>query len=155
MVNLAEMQKDANTQMSSMIDVVFLLLIYFILVHKPIVEETLFNTGLGSGGGGKPGSTLLWIDVTQLFKDDPEKDLTYYTIRNKLWKLDDIQDLLYENFSDDDTSTLLINCGPNARHEKLIRLLDVCHTAGVTNLTIVNDEGIPFKEKKNRIKISL
>ena len=34
---------EAEVPMSSMIDIVFLLLIYFILTQKPIIDETLLS----------------------------------------------------------------------------------------------------------------
>ncbi len=39
---------EAEIPMSSMIDVVFLLLIYFVVTQKPIIEDTLLGINLPS-----------------------------------------------------------------------------------------------------------
>ena len=42
-------------------------------------------------------------------------------------------------------TTVMINCGPNAKHKKLVKLLDMCSKAGLTKLNIVEDESVIFK----------
>jgi hypothetical protein len=46
--------------------------------------------------------------------------------------------------------TVIINCGPNAVHKKLIRLLDACAEAGLSKLNIVNDPSVKFVPRKEK-----
>lgn len=141
----------SEISMSSMIDVVFLLLIYFVVTSKPIVNETLFKTNLP----GPPDSKVkeekkqnpIYFEVGayEIFKDNPKKDSEYFIFNRNLWKLNDLSKVIEENFGGNDELGLIINCGPNAKHQKLIKLLDACDKAGVKNINIVNDESVKFQ----------
>jgi len=135
-----------ETPLSSMIDIVFLLLIYFIVVNKPLSEETILGVSLPDGRENLrlPSRSLFMVNVDRLFKTNPEKDLKYYTIKGQPWTLENISKLFRNSDSFKKDTTVLINCGPNARHEKLIRLLDVCQHAGLKNLNLINDNSVPF-----------
>jgi len=153
---------EAEIPMSAMIDVVFLLLIYFIVTQKPIIEETLLSCDLPTPGGAPPDKppTLMTIGVMQMWpnpsmnKDTIKKDLNTYYLNNSAWKLDspeagnDLRRQLVAMGKADPEQTIIINCGPNAYHQKLVQILDACAEAGLTTLNVVNDEGIRFKGDK-------
>ena len=40
-------------------------------------------------------------------------------------------------------TTIALNCGPYANHDKLIKILDLCNSLGLTNLTLINAD-VPF-----------
>jgi biopolymer transport protein ExbD len=143
----------SDISMSSMIDVVFLLLIYFVVTSKPIVTETLFQTNLPGGQRNKPKEEIkrnpvyFEIGAYEIFKNDAQKDSDYFIFNRNLWKLNDLSKVIEENFKGNEELGLIINCGPNAKHQKLIKLLGVCNKAGVKNINIVNDESVQFKER--------
>ena len=153
---------DAEIPMSAMIDVVFLLLIYFIVTQKPIIEETLLSCDLPTPGGTPPEKppTLMTIGVMKMFPNpnkDPElikKDLNTYYLNDAAWKLDspdapnDLRRQLMAMGKADPEQTIIINCGPNAYHQKLVKILDACAEANLTTLNVVNDEGIRFEGDK-------
>ena len=138
--------KEAEVPMSAMIDVVFLLLIYFIVVQKPIIDHTLLQADLPAPGPSKidlPEPTLLRIDVVKQRKNDGHD---YYRMNRRWWKGEQMFKELEKISQGNPDTTVVINCGPNARHEKLVTLLDACAKAELTNLNIVNDASIKFKK---------
>lgn len=149
---------DADVPLSAMIDCVFLLLIYFIVTQKPIIDETLLSCDLPTPGGKPPDKPpqMLTVEVVRMFpnpNNDPTikaKELNTYYLNKRTWSLRDpsaVNDLrrqLITIAENDPDQTIIINCGPNAQHQKLIQILDVCAEAGLTKLNVVNDESIKF-----------
>ena len=121
--------------LSSMVDIVFLLLIYFIVTQKPIVDETLLNVQLPTGPDNtiKEPSFPIKIDV---FKEDGD----FYRVMGNAWKKKELFNYLQSLAGDDPEQPIIINCGDNAQHKKLIELLDACSKAELTNLNIVNHD---------------
>ena len=121
-------------------------MIYFILTQKPIIEDTFLGVNLPAPGSStkrdKP-IQLFTVDVMSL--RDTEKSPDYYHVNGKgPWYIEDLRTLLIETAENDPDQTIVINCGPNARHRKLIQLLDACAEAGLKKLNIVNDESVRF-----------
>ena len=154
--------EEAEVPMSAMIDVVFLLLIYFIVTQKPIVEETLLSCDLPTPGGAPTETqlSLLTIGVMKMLPNptnDPailKKDLNLYYLNDTAWKFndpsapDDLRRRLIAMGQEDPEQTIIINCGPNAPHQKLVQLLDACANAGLKTLNVVNDDSIIFSGDK-------
>jgi biopolymer transport protein ExbD len=138
--------EEAQVPLSSMIDVVFLLLIYFIVTQKEIIEDTYLAADLPTPGGAKPDKpvTLFTIDVTLQHPENSDLDLQTYYVNGRRWKFDDLKEQLVRTGENDPEQTIIINCGPNAKHRKLIQLLDACAVAGLKKLNLVNDESIKF-----------
>ena len=84
---------------------------------------------------------LLRIDVVKQKSKDGHN---YYRMNGRWWKDDFLFDQLKSISDNDPDTTVIVNCGPNARHEKLVALLDACADADLTNLNIVNDNSITF-----------
>lgn len=149
---------DAEVPLSSMIDIVFLLLIYFIVTQKPIIEETLLSCDLPTPGGKPPKTppTMLTVEVVQMFPNPTnsnairKKDLNTYYLNKRRWNFNDpgasndLRRQLIAIAENDKDQTIIINCGPNAQHQKLVQILDACSEAGLTKLNVVNDESIKF-----------
>lgn len=142
--------KVTDTSMSSMIDVVFLLLIFFLVVNKPIVEEALFDAALPGGRANpnlrKPKTNVMMVEVKRFGKGRGDDD--YYVLNGRFHKLDRLHGLFKKVAENNSETTLLINCGPNAAHEKLVRLLDVCADAGLKSLNVVDDESVLFDKNE-------
>ena len=153
---------EAEVPLSSMIDVVFLLLIYFIVTQKPIVEETLLSCDLPSPGGKPPKNppTMLTIDVVRFYPNPTNnpaidaKDMNYYYLNKRRWRFNapnasnDLRRQLIAIAKNDKDQTVIINCGPNAAHQKLVQILDACAEAGLKKLNVVDDDGIKFNPPK-------
>lgn len=143
-------REDAQVPISAMIDCVFLLLIYFVVTQKPLTEETLLGVDLPAPGKSRQEKpiTLFTIDVAKVYPNDPEKDLKTYHVNGRAWNFEDLREQLIKTGEDDPEQTIIINCCPNAKHKKLIRLLDACAEAKLTKLNIVNDESVQFVPEK-------
>ena len=152
--------EEAEVPMSSMIDIVFLLLIYFIVTQKPIIDETLLSVDLPTPGGKPPPKPpqILTVEVVRMYKSlplDSEKELNTYYLQQRRWKLhdpaapNDLARQLKSIAKNDREQNVIINCGPNSIHQKLVMLLDSCSEAGLNNISVVDDESIPFHPNKN------
>ena len=159
---------DASFPLSSMIDVVFLLLIFFIVTQKPITEEVLINVSLPAPDKNPkaiPNPMIIKIDVDKDPNDTTDEvdrrlaGLKDQAARKKL--LD--EELLFFRFNDsppmefsklraslaaiangDPNSTIIIRCDPNVRYRKLIRLLDLCSELGLNSLQLVDKNNATF-----------
>ena len=143
---------DAVVPLSSMIDIVFLLLVYFIVTQKLIVEDTLLDA---STPGGKPvtavtipQSSLLVIDIALVHADDPDRDLDTFMINRRRCSYADLREKLLHLGTLANDTTVFLRCGPNPPHRKLVRVLDACKEADLNNLQIINDEGQSFTPEK-------
>ena len=143
---------EAEIPLSSMIDIVFLLLIYFIVTQKPIIEETLLAVNLPSPNPkptpNQKQSILLKIDVMNLPVRGGDD---IYHMNGRACYFKDLAATLVATGQQDPDTTVMINCGPNAKHQKLIRLLDACSEAKLTKLNIVNDPSVRFDPKPAKI----
>lgn len=144
--------ESAQVPISSMIDVVFLLLIYFIVTQKEIIAETYLLTDLPSGvpSDPRPPSSLFTIDVGLEHPDNAALDLQVYRVDGRQWQFTDLKQQLLRTGQNDPELTVMINCDPNAKHRKLIQLLDACADAKLTQLNLVNDESKAFNPNRWR-----
>ena len=134
--------QEASVPMESMIDVVFLLLIYFIVTQKPIVEDTLLGVNLPSGKASATQSepaAIFTIDVTRMAMDSDK----FYLVNNAPLSVEQLNQQLLSLAENDPDTTVLIKCGPNAKHKKLIKVLDMCANAGLQKLNLV-ESTIPY-----------
>ncbi len=136
----------AEIPLSSMIDVVFLLLVYFIVTQKPIVEDVFLKADLPSGPDRAPTNLLMPLVVDVRAVDGEGR----YGFMGSSIDEEKLFGYLRKVANDDPEHTVVVNCGPNAKHDKLVRLLDACADAGLKGLNLVNDAGIPFKGGRSR-----
>jgi len=136
---------NAKLQMSSMIDVVFLILIYFIATQTVVIEETYLSTTLPGRGGCKIEPVVENPAIVAIGVRQTSGSNELYEIDGAYYKLDKLQDMLEITAENSPETTVIIKCGPNAKHQKLVSLLDACQKVELTNLSLVNDATIPFK----------
>ena len=115
--------------MSSMIDIVFLLLIYFILTQKEEISEAHLAINLPApGASSKEQETkpqLLEIEVHE----------NMYSLRGVAMALPMLEDTL-GRFNDPDL-TVIIKVSVRARARDLVSVLDLCQGAGLSKLNVV------------------
>ncbi|OGV52361.1 MAG: hypothetical protein A2X49_02380 [Lentisphaerae bacterium GWF2_52_8] len=128
-----------ESPMAAMIDVVFLLLIYFIVAQKPIIDGTLLDINIPDHGKSRSlVQNPLIVEVREFISGQPEKDADLYGVAGTVLKLDQLRVLFKQNFTGEDKGSLLISCSPEARHRKLVSLLDLCAETGVERISVVN-----------------
>ena len=120
--------EDLAVPMSSMIDIVFLLLIYFIITAKDEISEAHLAINLPAPGSGKAGETrpqLLEIEVHE----------NMYSLRGVALALPTLEATL-NKFRDPDL-TVIIKVSVHAKAKDLVAVLDLCQGAGLTKLNVV------------------
>ncbi|MCF7853584.1 MAG: biopolymer transporter ExbD [Candidatus Pacebacteria bacterium] len=118
-----------DINMSAMIDVVFLLLIYFIVTYQDEIPEAHLAVNLPSGES-KPSTVEPELLKLQVLPGE-------YTLRNKTLTLGTIERVLQGLAASSPDVTVIIQVSQSARTKNLIRLLDVCKEVGLTNLNVV------------------
>ena len=141
MARMRKKQKRVEEQpeipMSAMIDVVFLLLVFFIVTHKDEVIEAHVAINLPSPsevtGPPPPKPQLLEIQIPP---DTEHKDI-YMLMGSKPVSLETLEETLAGIASLDPDQTIIIKMSLNAREGQLVRLLDICKTAGLHELNVL------------------
>ncbi len=151
----------ASVPLSSMIDVVFLLLIYFIFTQKEVVEDVHLQLNLPapqSASSNEEPPPMLRIDV---FKNDKDTETeTFYAVNaekegaGQPMDFAQLQSYLKIVADNSKETTIVLNCGSFADHKKLIKVLDLCNSLGLTELNLLNavDGFDPDKERADRKK---
>ncbi len=117
---------------ASMIDVVFLLLIYFILTQKEEIAEAHLAVNLPTPGAPPPDQKeppkVIEIDIhagqayLQKVPRSPER----------------IREILTELGKLDPNQTVMIRTKLNAKSGELVQILDICAGAGLTKLNLLS-----------------
>ncbi|MCK5802621.1 MAG: biopolymer transporter ExbD [Lentisphaeria bacterium] len=121
----------AEIPMSAMIDVVFLLLIYFIVTQKDEISEAHLAVNLPSP------------NPSQQEEIDPPKLLELHVLAGRVllngneYKLDVIQEKLERLASLDPDMTVLIKTSGKARTKEQVAVLDLCKGAGLSKLNVM------------------
>ncbi len=116
--------------MSSMIDVVFLLLIYFIVTYKDEISEAHLAVNLPMPNPipqDGPPPVLLEIEI------HPGE----YLFRQRAMTPDRIEGLLRTMAANDPDLTVVIKTNQRARTGNLVRILDICQGVGLKNMSVV------------------
>jgi len=122
----------AEIPMTPMIDVVFQLLIYFIVTMKPIDVVAHLDVFRPSP------------DPTAKKEEKPPTMIRIaiyadgYTINDKPVTPEDLDRLIMKLASFDQNQTILIMCTALSQHEKLIKVLDLCAKSGLKNLSVMS-----------------
>jgi len=125
-------QENTELPMTPMIDVVFQLLIYFLVT---------FETP----------DVMAHLDVFRPSPDAPPKEQTEppkmirvnifpdgFTINDRVVTVSALDELLSKLASFDTKQTILITCASLSEHGKLVQVLDLCAKSRLTNLSVVS-----------------
>lgn len=158
---------DASFPLSSMIDVVFLLLIFFIYTQKPIIEDVQMNVQLpapDTTNNDLPAIPIT-VEVNKYDRDnfaDVDARLAATSdssqqnaIRNDVqafyvlngsapMPLEKLRQQLSVIAKSDAEATIMIKCDPSAKHRKLVMLLDVCDELGLTSLQLIDNMALQY-----------
>lgn len=118
--------------MTPMIDVVFQLLIYFIVTITPVDVDAKLDVFRPSASKPPPDSTtppkMIQIDVNP----------GTYILNGTAMSVDRLEEILISLGELSTTQTVMIKVARDARHERLITVLDRCNRAGLTNLSVAS-----------------
>jgi len=123
--------ENLSVQMSSMIDIVFLLLIYFIVTARSEITEAHLSVNLPTPGAAKATDNkpkMLELEVLQ----------GAYRLNNAALEIADLESMLIALGRTDSSLTVMVKVAFDAYAADLVTALDLCEKAGLTNLNVVS-----------------
>ena len=130
--SVASEDGDTGFQIAPMVDIVFVLMLFFMASAGSLVVEKELNISL-PGGPGENREAIILIDIS------PEGQVTMNNqpfgtpTDRKLQPLREWLKNAIEQFGGEDP--VIIRPNPETRHERIIDVLDAAAAAGVKNLT--------------------
>jgi biopolymer transport protein ExbD len=139
-------RKDVQTvemQMGPMIDMVFLLLVFFMVTAKPIKQESDINLGLpGTVSQDEtvdiPDEQRITIraDGQVILNDQPMDSATNDELPTLLATLKRFKEAADANKSE---ALITIQADDGAKHQRIVNVLNVCAKAKITGVTFADD----------------
>ena len=120
MKKLRRDEEQAEVPMSAMIDVVFLLLIFFAATYVP--QRTEAHVSVNGPGTGPQGSPPMFVAHVL-----PGR----YLFMQRPTTLDDLTAHLSRYLADDPDLKLVVKIDPGASNQEYVTLLDRCKKAGI------------------------
>lgn len=120
----------AEVEMTPMIDVVFQLLIYFVVTIQPMDVSAHLDVFRPAAGAPPPDSStpprMIQIQIYRhaLLMNDRSVDMA------------GLQRILARLAEASRTQTVVISCARDSRHEQLIEILNHCSRLGLQNLSV-------------------
>ena len=125
-------ERGTDFEMTPMIDVVFQLLIYFIVTIKPVDVAAHLDVFRPSASRPPPDATqppkMIRIEIFPGTITMNERAVDIETLGQILGKLGRLSS----------TQTVMIMCAAESKHDQLIQVLDRCASAGLVNLSVVS-----------------
>ncbi|MBU0678261.1 MAG: biopolymer transporter ExbD [Verrucomicrobia bacterium] len=125
-------QTNSEIPMTPMIDIVFQLLIYFLVTFKPVDVMAHLDVFRPSPEAKKEQLDTPPNLIRVVIYEDG------FTINEKPVDLDSLDSLLSKLAGIDRDQTILLMCTAHSPHEKLIQVLDLCAKSGLRNLSVVS-----------------
>ncbi|MCS6771697.1 MAG: biopolymer transporter ExbD [Kiritimatiellae bacterium] len=124
--------ESGELNMTAMIDVVFQLLIFFLVTQKPI--DSLANLDVSRPAPEAKKEQMQTPPKMIRIHIYPDG----FTINDRPVGLAELEGLLAKLASIDTKQTIMIMCAAMSRHEDLIRVLDLCAKTGLVNLSVIS-----------------
>ena len=118
--------------MTAMIDVVFQLLIFFLVTQKP--QDTLANLDVFRPSPEKKQEQLQTppkMIRVQIYSDG-------FTINDRPVGAKELDNLLQKLAGIDTKQTIMIMASAQSKHADLVKVLDLCAKSGLVNLSVVS-----------------
>ncbi len=127
---------DIGFQIAPMVDVVFVLMLFFMAMAGAQVKEKELNIALPSGqssSNSKQAKTPIVIDISPEGQVSMNNDIYGAPADRSLQRLREWLKATMEQFGGEDP--VIIRPQPDTRHERIIDVLNAAAFAGVKNLT--------------------
>lgn len=128
--------------MGPMIDMVFLLLVFFMVTAKPIKQESDINIGLPGTVAQEesldiPDEQRIFIrpDGQVILNDQPMDSPASATLPTLLATLKRFKETADANKSE---ALITIDADDNASHQRIVTVLNACAQAGITGVTFAD-----------------
>ena len=128
-----ELSSQDSTPISAMIDIVFLLLIYFILTQKPIIEDTRLNFSPARRGKSAAQSPAISDFAFLEINENTET----YLFNGQAISREQLPTYLNHIGKNNKETQLIIFCADNVKHADLVKALDLCRLSSLSNISIM------------------
>lgn len=128
-----ELSSQDSTPISAMIDIVFLLLIYFILTQKPIIEDTRLNFSPARRGK----SAALSSAISDFAFLEINENTETYLFNGQAISREQLPTYLNHIGKNNKETQLIIFCADNVKHADLVKALDLCRLSSLSNISIM------------------
>ena len=128
-----ELSSQDSTPISAMIDIVFLLLIYFILTQKPIIEDTRLNFSPARRGKSAAQSSAISDFASLEINENTET----YLFNGQAISREQLPTYLNHIGKNNKETQLIIFCADNVKHTDLVKALDLCRLSSLSNISIM------------------
>lgn len=128
-----ELSSQDSTPISAMIDIVFLLLIYFILTQKPIIEDTRLNFSPARRGKSAAQSSAISDFAFLEINENTET----YLFNGQAISREQLPTYLNHIGKNNKETQLIIFCADNVEHTDLVKALDLCRLSSLSNISIM------------------
>ena len=128
-----ELSSQDSTPISAMIDIVFLLLIYFILTQKPIIEDTRLNFSPARRGKSAAQSSAISDFAFLEINENTET----YLFNGQAISREQLPTYLNHIGKNNKETQLIIFCADNVKHADLVKALDLCRLSSLSNIIIM------------------
>lgn len=118
---------DVQQQMTPMIDVVFQLLIFFIVTLEP---ADIYSNLAAS----RPAPQKIPVDLPELLSIGVFDE--HYLLNGKNVTLDSMDEYLSKLGSISSSRGVIVKCAPRSSHARLIRVLNLCEKTGFDNISL-------------------
>jgi biopolymer transport protein ExbD len=125
-------QENPRLQMTPMIDVVFQLLIFFVVAFK---QDDILSV-LDAKRPAPDKTVLKPPPVLELVQIDVGHTQTGFSMGHRVVTLGEIDRCLAEVASLDNSAPILIRCTDRSRHQKLVEVLDLCAKHGLKKISL-------------------
>lgn len=119
-----------SPQMTSMIDVVFLLLTFFAVTFRPVEPVTSLDSPV-AGGGRSASLPTVFVRVTR----GPA-----FFLESRAVDAASLSDALASIALRSTRQGVLVICDPDSPHAKLVQVLDMCAEAGIVNVSVTSSQ---------------
>ncbi len=125
--------KETELEMTPMIDVVFQLLIFFVVTIQPMDVIASLDVSRPSPDPDAPPPQEQIDDMLTI-----TIDAQGVYLNNQRYSRAGLERMLFRMARISRTQTVLIKCASNSPHRTLIEVLDLCAKSGLTNLSVLS-----------------
>lgn len=124
---------DDSTPSSAMIDIVFLLLIYFVTTQRPIIEDTLLRFSPAVKGAKTTNSVQTDFIMLEVTANEDNNCL----MNGQPVSIADLKDWLVQASQNTPDANIVILCSDKTKHYKLVDVMNVCRKSPLKKISLV------------------
>jgi biopolymer transport protein ExbD len=139
-------RREATVELTPLIDVVFLLLIFF-MVSTSFVQNQALNVDLPQANGDAQSSQDLYINVIVQEDGRYEIDGNLVADESLAGLVNTLRSIVEKNAAQNNSLPVIISADALATHQSVVRIMDACAQAGLSQISLATQPILnPSKE---------